>query len=531
MLSNLPTDQTSNDCWKILIIDDDNFIHKVIEESLKDYVFEGRPLEILQAYTSQEALRILSQNKDIALILLDVYIGSEAIGLKLAKYIREIVGNSLVRIILMTSSIDNTLRKEAVVNYDINGYEYKKDLMSKKLHTVVTSSLRYYRDILHMYNNKKAMEEIATTSSQLFGKESIEDFFETTLYHLNYVINLYEDNYGFDVSSLAAVKANGDNHFRVVSGFGKYQSAIHSPLEDVLSDGDYGLIKDAGTSNNCIISEDNFVSCYNSSSGVEAVVFLEMDNKGENHVNYDILKVFHRNIAASFEKLCINMEIEETQREILYILGELTEAKSEETGNHVLRVSKYAKILAEKYGHSKRDVMLVTMAAPIHDIGKIAISDSILLKPCSLTPSEWEIVKSHTTIGYNILKNSNRDLLKSAAIIAHQHHERYDGKGYPQGLKGEEIHIFGRIVAVADVFDALGSPRVYKKPWVLNDILTYFKEERGKHFDPKLVDILFENINEFLEIKEKFSDENIKVIEQVSDNTFDSNTFYGKDAK
>ena len=218
----------------------------------------------------------------------------------------------------------------------------------------------------------------------------------------------------------------------------------------------------------------------------------------------------------------MNKEIEETQKEILYILGEVTEARSEETGNHVQRVSKYAKILAEKYGLSKKDVMLVTMASPIHDIGKIAIPDRILLKPGKLTPSEFEIVKSHTTIGYELLKNSNRDLLKSAAIIAHQHHEKYDGTGYPQGLKGEEIHIFGRIVAVADVFDALGSPRVYKKPWVLNDILAYFKEERGKQFDPKLVDILFENLDEFLEIKEKFSDENIKVIGQVSDNKIES---------
>lgn len=151
--------------------------------------------------------------------------------------------------------------------------------------------------------------------------------------------------------------------------------------------------------------------------------------------------------------------------------------------------------------------MLLTHASPIHDIGKVAIPDSILMKPGKLTPEEFEIVKTHTTIGYNLLKNSKREILKAAAIVAHEHHERYDGKGYPRGLKGDEIHIYGRIAAVADVFDALGSSRVYKKPWVINDILKYFKDERGKHFDPDLVDILFDNLDLFVEIRNTYSEE------------------------
>lgn len=199
-------------------------------------------------------------------------------------------------------------------------------------------------------------------------------------------------------------------------------------------------------------------------------------------------------------------------------MGEVTEARSEETGNHVKRVSMYSKILAEKYGLSKRDTRLITMAAPIHDVGKVAIPDSILMKPGRLSSEEFETIKTHTTIGYNLLKRSNREVLKSAAIIAHEHHERYDGKGYPRGLKGKEIHIFGRIVSIADVFDALGSQRVYKKGWATEDILNYFYQERGKHFDPDLVDILFDNLDEFIEIKEKYSDKNPKVIGQVSDN-------------
>lgn len=509
------------DCWKLLVIDDDNFVHVIIKELLKDFVFEGKPLRIYSGYTSQEALKILSENKDIALILLDVYMGRETTGLKLTKYIREIIGNSMVRIVLMTSNKNSLLEKDAVLNYDINGYEEKTELLTKKLHTVVASFLRYYNDILHINSNRMAMEEIVASSSTLFEAKSIKEFLISAFYHLNSVINLWAEDKWCCVNGVVSTKSFDDDDFFIIAGFGKYKGTIGLRMKDVLSQDDYNLVIKVHKNGDYVIVRDKYISSYKSSSKVEAIILFDINMPNKSQVDFEVLDVFHKNITASFESLCMNIEIEETQKEIIYILGEVTEARSEETGNHVKRVSEYAKILAKKYGLSNRDIMLVTMASPIHDIGKIAISDKILLKPGKLTPSEFEIVKTHTTIGYNLLKSSNRDVLKSAAIIAHQHHEKYDGTGYPQGLKGEDIHIFGRIVAVADVFDALGSPRVYKKPWVINDILSYFKEQRGKHFDPKLVDILFENLDEFLAIKEKFSDGSAKVMEQTSDNNIE----------
>ena len=504
--------------WKLLIIDDDDSVHAAIRNLLKDFIFEGKPLKIYSAYTCPEALKILSDNKDVALILMDVYIGDEITGLKLTRYIREIAGNLMVRIIIMTGSASSSLQKDAILHYDINGYEEKTELLSKKLHTVVVSSLRYYKDILHLSNNKKAMEEIVAFSSNLFENRSVKEFLKSAFYHLNAVINLCSEGNRHCINGIAAVKCFDDEDFHIVEGYGKYRNSISMSMREVLKDEDYNLVMQVHENEDYMIVREKYIASYRSSSKMEAIILFDINMGNKDRVDFEVLDVFHKNIAASFESFCMNIEIEETQKEILYILGEVTEARSEETGNHVQRVSKYAKILAEKYGLSNRDVMLVTMASPIHDIGKIAISDKILLKPGKLTPNEFEVVKSHTTIGYNILKGSNRDLLKSAAIIAHEHHERYDGKGYPRGLKGEDIHIFGRIVAIADVFDALGSPRVYKEPWALNEILKYFREEKGKHFDPKLVDILFENLDEFLEIKEKFSDENAKVIGQVFDN-------------
>lgn len=498
--------EQNKDCWKILIVDDNNFVHVVIREILKDFKFEDKPLTILNASSSTEALEILSDNKDIALVIIDIYLGEKTSGLKLTKYIREVIGNSALRIVLMTGSENSGLQKEAVLNYDINGYEEKTDLLSMKLHTIVISSLRSYRDIVHINNNKKAIEQIAASSSKLFETDSIIQFISSTFCHLNKIINSCKEGDKCKADGLAAIRSFDENFFITVAGFGKYQNSKGKTVIESLSKKDCKLVKKAYSMKDHLITEDRYISYYDSSSGIEGIIFIE--TKGTMaYMDLEVLDIFHKNISAAFESLCINKEIEETQKEILYILGEVTEARSEETGNHVKRVSKYSQILGEKYGLSKREIMLITMAAPIHDVGKVGISDNILMKPGKLTPEEFEIVKTHTTIGYNLLKGSNREVLKSAAIIAHEHHERYDGKGYPRGLKGDEIHIFGRIVAVADVFDALGSPRVYKKPWVINDILNYFQEERGKHFDPVLVDILFENLDEFIGVKEKYIDE------------------------
>ncbi|MDD5053393.1 MAG: response regulator [Sulfuricurvum sp.] len=196
----------------------------------------------------------------------------------------------------------------------------------------------------------------------------------------------------------------------------------------------------------------------------------------------------------------LNEEIWQTQHEMLSLLGEVGETRSQETGNHVRRVAKYAKLLGELHGLDEEDVRLLYSAAPMHDIGKIGIPDAILLKPGRLEDHEFEIMKKHSDIGHNILKNSKRPLLQAAAIIAREHHEKWDGTGYPHAIKGDEIHIYGRITALADVFDALSCERIYKRSWPMDEIIDYIKSQREKQFDPKLVDLFVENVDDFIEI-------------------------------
>ncbi len=202
----------------------------------------------------------------------------------------------------------------------------------------------------------------------------------------------------------------------------------------------------------------------------------------------------------------LHEEIEETQREIIYKMGEIGESRSNETGNHVKRVAEYSKLLAKLYGLEEAECDILFTASPMHDIGKVGIPDYILHKTAKFTSEEFEIMKTHTMVGYEILKNSKREILKAASIVARDHHEKWDGSGYPKGSKAEEIHIYGRITAVADVFDALGSDRCYKKAWSEEDIFKLLKDERAKHFDPVLIDLFFENVDKFRKIRDSYKD-------------------------
>ena len=202
----------------------------------------------------------------------------------------------------------------------------------------------------------------------------------------------------------------------------------------------------------------------------------------------------------------LHKEIEETQKEVIFTMGAIGERRSKETGNHVKRVAEYSKLLALYCGIPEEEAEVLRQVSPMHDIGKIAIPDAILNKNGSLTEPERLTMMTHAKLGYEMLGYSSRKLLQCAAIIAYEHHEKWDGSGYPRGLKGEQIHIYGRITALADVFDALGSDRVYKKAWEDEHIFSLFKQERGKHFDPQLIDIFFDHLEEFLLIRDNLKD-------------------------
>jgi putative two-component system response regulator len=230
----------------------------------------------------------------------------------------------------------------------------------------------------------------------------------------------------------------------------------------------------------------------------------ELLSRVKSHLElYHSRKVLENNhltlqIKAKEEKQRLLTELEEGQKEIIYILSELIESISPETGDHIKRVAEMSRLLA--YYHpavSEDEEHTVLHASPMHDIGKVAIPDHILRKPGPLDEAEYEVMKTHALVGHKFLRSSKRKILKAADIIASQHHEKWDGSGYPYGLKGDEIHIYGRIVALTDVFDALTHERCYKDAWSMEESVAYMKKHKGTHFDPQLVDIFMEHIDEF----------------------------------
>lgn len=226
----------------------------------------------------------------------------------------------------------------------------------------------------------------------------------------------------------------------------------------------------------------------------------KLNNHLEKQVNEKIIEVIN-----------LNKDIKDTQKEIIFTMGTIGEIRSKETGFHVKRVAEYSKLLALHSGMHEYEAELLKQASPMHDIGKIGIPDAILNKPGKLTKEERKIMDTHAKLGFDMLSHSDKELLQKAAIVAYQHHEKWDGSGYPNALKGEEIHIYGRISAIADVFDALGSDRAYKKAWDDEKIFELFREQSGKHFDPTLIEIFFNNIKDFLEIRDRFKEKGTSV--------------------
>ena len=200
-------------------------------------------------------------------------------------------------------------------------------------------------------------------------------------------------------------------------------------------------------------------------------------------------------------------ELQETRLEIIRRLGRAAEFKDNETGMHVMRMSHYAELIGRACGLGEDKAELLLHAAPMHDIGKIGIADSILLKPGKLDANEWESMKTHTTIGAAIIGDHPHELLQLAQSVAITHHERWNGQGYPEGFVGDEIPQCGRVVAIADVFDALTSKRPYKDAWPVERAFDLIREERGEHFDPAMVDAFFDVVPQILEIMTKYAEE------------------------
>ncbi|AWB67698.1 metal-dependent phosphohydrolase [Saccharobesus litoralis] len=498
--------ETLESNWKILIVDDEPEVHAVTKLALSDFSFQHKGLEFYSAYSGEEAKKLIHEHPDAAIILLDVVMETDDAGLRVAEYIRQQAQNNFVRIILRTGQPGQAPERQVIVNYDINDYKSKTELTAQKLFTVIMASLRSYRDIIAIEENRKGLEKIISASTNLFSIHSMESFISGIVQQLTSVISSgREAMYATTLVANGIEEGNGD--LIVVAGQGDFADAEGKAVKSVLNEDMMGAFITALNNKEIVYGDDYVIAYCQSKSCKGSLLYIAGLNDELSPTDKHLIELFTNSVQLAYDNVLLTRDLEDTQREIVMRLSEAVECRSKETGNHVKRVSLYCRSLALKLGMSEDEADKIMRASPLHDLGKIGISDDILHKPAKLSDEERTDMKEHALLGFNLLQGSDRPLIKAGAIIAKDHHEKWDGSGYPEGKKGEDIHVYGRIVALADVYDALRNERCYKDAWPKQKVIDYIAGQAGKHFDPTIVGHFLDSIDEFEAILNKYPDQ------------------------
>jgi response regulator RpfG family c-di-GMP phosphodiesterase len=488
--------------YKIIIADDDEEIHRVTKVILKYFNFEGKSLEFVDTYSGEETKVALRENPDTAIIFLDVVMEETDSGLKVVKFLREELENTLTRIVLRTGQPGEAPEEDVIRQYDINDYRLKTELTVKRLHTTLYSSLRNYRDLQTLEKNKKGLEKIIKASANLFEHNTLDEFLITMLNELsnfNYdpleMLYIREDKTNLS-DGMVILEQSSQN--KIIAATGKFESYVNHEIESI---GELNYINkwiNSRESNGDLVHtlEGGFIIESRGQSQSNNYIYIEGNKE---NLDLQLINLFLSNFSIALDNYILNNMLQATQKEIVFALAETVESHFQETGSHIKRISEmmYQFAICKRYSYSEAE--LIKLASTMHDLGKIAIPDKILKKPGKLTHEEFEIIKTHTNHGYRILKNPELPVIKMAAEIALNHHEKFDGSGYPGGKQGLDIPLNARMMAIVDVFDAMTHKRVYKDAMSMEETISYINSQRGKHFDPELVDVFMNNLNIIIE--------------------------------
>jgi len=461
---------------KILYTEDDNSIIEFVKILFK----KQKKLDVTFVSNGKEALKLYTTQK-FDLVITDM-IMPVMNGFDLIKAIRKIDEEQIIVIVTGLDSKEDLIQAiELRVNYFID-----KPIKPKKFNEILKQSIKLV----------KRKRDLELSNSLLFQyKNAIDSSAIVSKSDVNGNITYANDKF-CDISKYSYNELIGQNH-SIVRHESMSNSLFKNMWDTITAKKQWqGIIKNRAKDGEEYIMNSVIIPILDTNNEIMEYMSIRYDITELEHYKDDLKK-----------KLDIAVkDIVDTQKEVVFTMGAIGETRSKETGNHVKRVAEYSYLLAILHGIDEEEAEVLRLASPMHDIGKVGIPDNILNKPGKLTFNEFEIMKTHSTLGYEMLNGSSREILRTSAIVAYEHHEKWNGTGYPRGLSGKDIHIYGRITAICDVFDALGSDRCYKKAWKLDKILELFKEFKGEHFDPTLVDIFFDNLDKFLEIRDKYVD-------------------------
>lgn len=489
--------------WKLLVVDDEEDVHHVTRLVLGRYRFDGRPVQLLGAWSAAEARVVLATHPDIAVILLDVVMETDDAGLRLVQHVREELGNHQVRIILRTGQPGQAPEHDVVMRYDINDYRAKTELTADKLCTSVTSALRAWRDIRALEQSRRSLQHVLDASGSLLQGGRQGEFAAEVLGQL---LAIARRGAGPSAEGFAARRRQ--RGFVLAAGTGPWAGRAGTAVDGLLDDGVRELLA-RSAAERTIVWRDG-IGCGRCPAGpddADELLFVLVEADGLPRLERDLMKVYFASVTLAYANASLTREIIDSQREMIRTLSELVETRSLETANHVLRVGEMARLLALHAGVDEDTAAVLRLAAPMHDVGKVGIPDRILNKAGRLTPEEFSVMRSHAALGHGILCKSEQRIMRVAARIALQHHERWDGRGYPRGLAGEEISLEGRITAIVDVFDALTSRRVYREARPVAEVLEVMRSERGRQFDPELLDVFLAHAQEFASLLRDYPDQ------------------------
>jgi len=480
--------------WVILIVDDDPEVHAITRVVLGEMVYERRGVSFLSAHTAAEAKAILRTQGDIATIFLDVVMETDDAGLKLVHFIREELGNSQVRIILRTGQPGQAPERQVIVSCDINDYKAKSELTAQKLFTATVSALRSYQHIVALEQSRRGLEKIIDAAAALQEERSLQRFVDGVVQQLSSLL-------AHARGALLCVPGDEAGEAEILAGSGLFDGTAGRRLADAVDGEACADIAAALAAGQSVYRDGHGSAVFRTRRHTACVVHVA---GALTPIDRQLVEIFCSKVAAGLDNVYLLEQLRRTQTATVQVLGKLAEFKDEVTGEHVKRIERWATLIAREL--QARGVFPaivddhfcehIGLASILHDVGKVGIPDHILRKPGRLDPDEMAIMREHAAIGGTVLREATRMVdghtyLQLGADIAESHHEKWDGSGYPRGLAGDDIPLAGRIVAVADVYDALIHTRPYKKAWEQSEVLDLLRRETGSHFDGRVVDAFF----------------------------------------
>ncbi len=471
--------------WQVLVVDDEPAVHEVTELVMAGFEMDGRGLKFIHCYSAKEAHAVLLAPNDIALILLDVVMESEHAGLDLARQIREDIHNLNVRIVLRTGQPGQAPEEQVIKDYDINDYKEKTDLTRRKLITIFYAGLRAYRDLMRIEHARQGLRRSIEAISQVYDSQNLRSFASAVLEQVNFLLDLNAE--GLCASRLSAYTANSANgHIKVLAATQAFSGLLVDEEVHNLPAQVQAVIRQALHDKISLHADSFYAGYFKTQAGSESIIYMAFPDPINQHAR-ELLELFSRNVAITYDGLLLRDDLEQAQLETIAVLGGAIERRSVITFPHVHRIGKLAALLAHHAGCSERESELMRLAVFLHDVGKAAVPEHILTKPAPLSPEEWEIVNTHSRAGHAMLARSKSHVHEVAAIMALEHHERWDGTGHPMRLRADAISLAGRIAAIADVMDSLLNACSYRDAWPLEKACSYVAEHSGTQFDPALV--------------------------------------------